>query len=204
MNSGNRWIVSHRALAASFLFLLLALAPATGRAQDATWNLSTLLAGLAQQKAMTVRFSEERRLRYLTEPVRLEGTLSFDPPDRLEKRVLRPKRERMTIEGNLITIETVPGDPKVRVFLSDYPALGAFVTALRAMLSGDAANLERVFLPALAGTEESWSIRLTPILPEINATVSEIHISGAGRRIASIDILETGGDRSIIAIHETI
>lgn len=204
MNSGNRRIVRPRVLPGSLLVLLLALAPAVGRAQETPWNLAALVAALAQQKALTVRFSEERRLQYLTEPVRLEGTLSFDPPDRLEKRVLRPKRERMTVEGDLITIETVPGDPKVRVFLSDYPALGAFVTALRALLSGDPADLERVFLPALAGTEEAWSIRLTPRLPEVRGRVSEIHISGAGRRIASIDILETGGDRSIIAIHETI
>ncbi len=196
--------MSLSAAAAPLLVLLLAFAPTPGRAQEAPWSLSTLLAALAQHKTVTVRFSEERRLQYLTESIRLEGTLSFEPPDRLEKRVVRPKRERMTVEGNLITIETNPGDPRVRVFLSDYPALGAFVTALRALLSGDATDLERVFQPALAGTEESWSIRLTPRQSAVSDTVREIRISGAGGRIASIDILETGGDRSIIAIHEAI
>jgi hypothetical protein len=186
------------------LFVLLALVPASGPAREAPWNLPALLAALAQPKALTVRFSEQRHLQYLTEPLRLEGTLSFDPPDRLEKHVLRPKRERMTVEGELITVETNPRDPRVRFFLSDYPALGAFVAALRATLNGDAETLERIFLPAMDGTEDSWSLRLTPRMPEVRGTVSEIRIGGSAGRITSIDILEAGGDRSIIAIHEEI
>lgn len=147
-----------------------------------------------------VRFSEERQLHYLTEPLLLEGTLSFDPPERLEKQVLRPKKETITVDGNLVTFESNPKDPPVRVLLSDYPALDAFVTALRAALSGDLENLAHIYAIELKGTEDSWSLQLTPRTDALRKAVSKVQMNGSSGRIMSIEILETGGDRSIITI----
>lgn len=169
-------------------------------AQDAAWSLSRLGAGLARDTPSVVRFSEERLLNYLSEPLLLEGTLSFDPPERLEKQVLRPKKEKITVDGNLVTFETNPKDPPVRVLLSDYPALEAFITALRAALSGDIETLGDIYAIVLDGTEESWSLRLTPRSEALKQAVSEVRMSGSAGRITSIEILETGGDRSIITI----
>ncbi len=190
-----------RAVLSWWLAVLMA-APCS--AQEAVWTLSRLGAELAQDTRSVVRFSEERLLHYLTEPLLLEGTLSFDPPERLEKQVLRPKKERITVDGNLVTFETNPKDPPVRVLLSDYPALDAFITALRAALSGDLETLEHIYAIVLNGTEESWLLQLTPRSEALREAVSEVRMRGSAGRIMSIEILETGGDRSIITISGAI
>lgn len=162
--------------------------------------MTELIAELAQNSGSTVRFSEERRLQYLTEPLFAKGTLSFTPPGRLERQVLSPGRERMTVEGDLLTIEANPKDPPVRVLLSDYPALEAFITALRALLAGDRPTLEHIYAIALAGTEASWRLRLIPKSEQLRDKVREIHISGRAGAIRSIEVIEAGGDRSITTI----
>ncbi len=136
----------------------------------------------------------------MTEPLFLEGTLSYAPPGRLEKLVLRPKWERMIVDGDLLTIEHSPDKPPIRVLLSDHPTLAALITALRAVLAGDQGALEHIYATALEGTEDSWLLRLTPRSRKLREAVSEVHIAGSASRIGTIEIREAGGDRSIFTI----
>jgi outer membrane lipoprotein-sorting protein len=158
------------------------------------------MAGLAQDSASTVGFSEVRRLNYLTEPLHLEGTLTFEPPARLERLVLRPTRERMIVDGDVLTIEASRNTPPARVLLSDHPALDGFITALRSVLAGDQGTLERIYAIELEGGEAAWSLRLTPKSERMREAVSEVRIAGAGREITTVEVIETGGDRSVITI----
>ncbi len=179
------------------------LLPAGVRADEPAWTLSRLIAGLAQDSASTVGFSEVRRLQYLTEPLFLEGTLTFVPPARLERLVLRPIRERMIVDGDVLTIEASRTTLPARVLLSDHPALDGFITALRSVLAGDQGTLERIYTIALEGGEASWSLRLTPKPERLRAAVSEVRIGGTGREITTVEVIETGGDRSVITIRGT-
>jgi outer membrane lipoprotein-sorting protein len=179
------------------------LLPAGTRADEHSWTLSDLITGLAQDSPSTVGFSEVRRLQYLTEPLYLEGTLSFEPPARLERLVLRPTRERMIVDGDLLTIEASRNTMPARVMLSDHPALDGFITALRSVLAGDQKTLERIYTIELEGGEASWSLRLTPKSERLRAAVSEVRIDGAGHEIATVEVIETGGDRSMITISKT-
>jgi len=184
------------------MLALATLFTTAGRAAETPWDLSALAGMLAQETKSSVDFSEERHLAFLTEPVVLEGRLSFEPSGRLERLVLRPKRERMVIEGRLLIIETNAKDPPIRVLLSDHPPLEAFVVALRALLAGDQEALEQVFDTALAGEPADWLLRLTPRAPQLRAAVEVILISGSMDTIESIEVLETGGNRSIITLGE--
>jgi hypothetical protein len=179
------------------------LLPLGARADEHFWTLSRLIAGLAQDQASTMGFSEVRWLQYLTEPLYLEGTLTFQPPDRLERLVLRPIRERMIVDGDVLTIEASRIAPPARVLLSDHPALDGFITALRSVLTGDQGTLERIYTIALEGAEASWLLRLTPKSERLRAAVSEVLIGGAGREITTVEVIETGGDRSVITIRGT-
>jgi outer membrane lipoprotein-sorting protein len=181
------------------LGLVLAF-PAAGPAAEGPLSLPRLIAGLARETSTTVRFSEERRLQYLTEPLFLEGTLSFEPPGRLEKQVLRPKREKMIVDGNLLIIESNRENPPVRVLLSDHPVLDAFVIAFRAILKGDHETLERIYTTALEGGEAAWLLRLTPRARQLREAVSEVRIAGGTTEITSIEVIEVDGDRSIYTI----
>lgn len=182
----------------SWCLVVLAVTP--GSAQEAAWTLSRLGAELARDTRSVVRFSEQRRLHYLTEPLLLEGTLSFEPPDRLEKRVLRPKKEKITVDGNLVSIETNTKDPPVRVLLSDHPALDALITALRSVLGGDLDALEDSYAIVVDGEGDSWSLHMTPRSEALREAVREVWMRGSAGRIETIEILEAGGDQSLITI----
>jgi len=184
--------------------LFFLLSPHSELASQTPWSLSRLTAALAQDVGSTVRFSEERQLQYLTEPLFLEGTLTFKPPGYLERQVVQPKWQRMIIDGDLVSIEENWKDPPIRVLLSDYPALEAFVAALRSILAGDQRSLERTYATALEGTEDAWLLSLTPRPQHLRDAVSEVRITGAGGNIQSIEIMESEGDRTIITIHGKI
>lgn len=202
--TSGRHTKGRRNLSATFILLLFLLSPHSELASQTPWSLSRLTAALAQDVGSTVRFSEERQLQYLTEPLFLEGTLTFKPPGYLERQVVQPKWQRMIIDGDLVTIEENWKDPPIRVLLSDYPALEAFVSALRSILAGDQRSLERTYATALEGTEDAWLLSLTPRPQQLRDAVSEVRITGAGGNIQSIEVMEAGGDRSIITIHGKI
>ena len=109
----------------------------------------------------------------------------------------------MIVDGDVLTIEASRNTPPARLLLSDHPALDAFITALRSVLAGDQGTLERIYGIALEGGEASWSLRLTPKSARLRAVVSEVRIDGAGHDIATVEVIETGGDRSVITIRRT-
>lgn len=166
-----------------------------------TPSLERLLDLVRLAEPSTVAFTERRELQYLTEPIVLEGTLSFSPPDRLTREVHRPKRETMVIEGDLLTLRPNWKDPPTRVLLADFPALDALVTALRAVLAGDAATLARVYEVALAGEEASWTVTLTPRAEGLRSVVRSVVLRGSGGSVGAVEVREAGGDSSLVTIH---
>lgn len=178
--------------------LLLALRPAPA---GEPLSLDRLMDLVRQTEPSAVAFTERRLLQYLTEPILLEGTLSFSPPDRLAREVHRPKRETMVIEGDLLTLRSNWKDPPTRVLLADFPGLDALVTALRSVLAGDAATLERVYEVELDGEEGAWTVTLTPRAADLRSVVRSVVLEGSGASVGAVEVWEAGGDRSVITIH---
>ena len=169
-------------------------------AQDPALSVPQLVAALAQGNNSTVRFSEERRLQYLTESLIVQGTLTFKPPNHLERLVLQPRWERMLITGDLLTIEKNATDPPTRVLLADYPVLDARVSSLRSLFSGDLEALQSLFEVSLDTQDEIWLLYLAPLPEPLKEAVREIQIGGSGDQVLSITVIESGGDVSVISI----
>ncbi len=186
------------------LVLMLALAlglgavvPLSATADDDI-TLMKILDLVSQDSPRRVAFAEERHLSFLTEPLRLSGELAFDPPDRLERVVLRPKKEIMEIEGDLLSLRTLPTDPSIRVRLADYPALQAMATALRGLLAGNQAVLSDAFQVTPSGTAENWSLRLEPLSGPVRAEIAHMELTGVAGQVQSLEIFEAAGDRTRI------
>lgn len=170
----------------------------------AAWDLARLAEVLAGAGFGTYRFSEERYLQVLTEPLHLEGTLSYIEGGLLVRRVTSPRPEIAVIDGNLLSIKTNKADPPIRVLLSDQPVLNALVVALRATLTGDVRLLADHYDADLFGREGDWSLHLTPRAEGIRVAVQEIRLEGSAHQIRTIEILEISGDRSVITISSKI
>lgn len=190
------------ARAALWLFVA-ACASAAGAAETsdpAAWDVQRLMRELGQVKASNARFTERRHLALLTAPLESSGTLVYVAPDRLEKHTLRPRPESMVLEREELTIESKDRKQRRTLLLKDYPVIWAFVESIRATLAGDLPTLSRFYQVGLDGGERRWRLTLKPKEPGMQEVVSEIRISGDRDSINAIEMIETGGDRSVMTI----
>jgi hypothetical protein len=180
--------------------LALVLMPGLALAQD--WTLDQLMRALGSREHAQAQFTETKTMRLLSRPLTLRGTLSFRAPDWLEKHTLDPNEEILRVDGERISVE-IPVRRIQRSFtLQELPAVWGFVESIRATLRGDRAALERFYQVELEGEVRHWVLTLRPIDARMSTVVSEIRLSGAGGRLASIDVLEARGDRSVMKIRE--
>lgn len=177
----------------------IVFAPARAGGDDAAWTLDRLMGALARTSTGTVRFVEERHFQLLSEPLILEGTLSY-AGGRLEKRTLKPERELAIIENGRMRVSSPALSRPRTVLLSDVPALETFISSLRATLEGDLDRLKRDFWVGFKASGADWRMTLTPLSQTAREEINDVLISGRGVRIASIEIIEGDGDRTIIRL----
>jgi outer membrane lipoprotein-sorting protein len=178
--------------------LLLASLPAA--AQEEPWDFARLMGELAQVQTSRARYSEVKRVAVLQKPLQLSGTLLYERPARLEKRQTLPSTEVISVDGDLLTVER-EGKTQ-RISLQNAPLVAALVESLRATLAGDGTELERLYSVRVEGTKQRWTLKLTPREVEVAGVVKSVLIAGSGSRIARLEILEPGGDGSVMTIRE--
>lgn len=199
MISGTRRRLLRAALAGGLAALEM---PARAEApeSDARWTLDRLMREFAAVRSARARFTERKFLKLLDAPVESSGTLAYDAPARLEKLTLSPRRERMLVENDKVTLETGPG-PKRRVLsISDHPLLRAFIESIRSTLAGDRATLERYYRVAFDGDSDRWRLTLEPVDAKTRSLVRVIHITGSGSRIEGVEVHQSDGDRSMMTM----
>jgi Outer membrane lipoprotein carrier protein LolA-like len=175
---------------------LLAWAAAVPAAPS--WTVERLLAGFAQKREARASFVERKTVRVLEQPLVSSGELHFAAPDRVEKRTLRPRAERLVLEGDTLTLER--GERRLQLDLRSYPEVAAFVQSIRGTLAGDRAALERTYRLALEGDEASWTLTLVPLTPGMASLVERVRIAGRRADISVIEILQSNGDSSLMSV----
>jgi hypothetical protein len=178
----------------------LLLTSAAALSEQAPGELGALMRRLAERRHGEVSFVEQHFLKLLKRPTESYGELTYDAPDRLEKRTVEPKPETLTLAGDVLTV--VRGDRTRTLDLKAYPALVPFIESIRATLAGDLPTLQRLFTVDFAGTVARWRLTLTPREPEVAKTVSLVRIDGADATLTTVEILETDGDRSLMTLRE--
>ena len=112
----------------------------------------------------------------------------------------------MRIEGDTVTYEgTVRGSVQKRTFaLADAPPLAALVESLRSTLAGDLPALRRHYDVAFTTPQDQiargWQITLIPRERMLREAVSKIVLRGTGSELSNVEIVETGGDLTLLAI----
>lgn len=71
--------------------------------------------------------------------LKTQGILRFTPPTRLEKHITAPYDERYVVEGDTVLVESKTKGTNRTLSLHDYPALRAFIEALRSTQTNYAA-----------------------------------------------------------------
>jgi hypothetical protein len=184
------------------LAALLLVAP-TAKAQTA-WNLDVLMIQMAQVRAASASFTEQKSSPLLNAPLSTQGQLTYTAPDYMRKTTQGAAPEDFILDHDRITMSGGP-DGKTHIFhASDAPQIGGLVEGIRATLAGDEAALTRFYNVQLGGDAGNWQLRLLPRDPKVAKLVQSITIAGSGERITSIDTASPDGSLSHMSITETV
>jgi hypothetical protein len=120
----------------------------------------------------------------------------------VEKHVLTPYDERVTVDGGRLTFENRTHKLRKTISVSGAPGLAALIESIRATRAGDLPALQRYYALQIDGSREQWTLSLKPLDSQIADYVVSLELSGSGARIGRITIEEASGDRSVMEISE--
>ena len=181
-------------------FALVASAQFAQFAQADTWGLIQLMSSFAEIRESRARFTEEKQLSMLTEPLRLSGTLRYVRPNQLEKSVTLPHSESLRVDGDRIEWQR---EKRTRVLsLRSQPQIWALVDSIRATLAGDLPRLELHYVVKFEGEKNQWKILLTPRDPSLAKFIELIRLDGKSNHLRRVEIVEANNDRSVLLIEE--
>ena len=175
-----------------------AAAAAAERPADTQPALDELMRLLAARRHGHVRFTEVHVLAMLEHPLQSSGELTYDAPDWLEKRTLKPRPETLVLAGGVLSIHR--GERTRTLELAQHPELAPWVESIRATLAGDRAALERYFQVDFSGSLAHWSLLLVPKDPARAQTIAQIRITGDGAALHTLETRQTDGDHSVLTI----
>ncbi len=165
----------------------------------ADWQLPDLMHMLAQNRPREATFVEKRYLSVLDKPLESSGELSFVPPNHLEKRTLKPKRESLIVDGDVLIVDQ-SNRRRLTLNLQERPEIAAFVESVRGTLAGDQSALEKFYAIKLSGSAESWRLSLVPLPEGMARIVSRIRLGGSQGDLTTIEFDFADGDRSEMAV----
>jgi|tagenome__1003787_1003787.scaffolds.fasta_scaffold20777810_1 outer membrane lipoprotein carrier protein LolA len=191
----------HRFILLALLGLLMGFpADAAATGSDPV-TCDQIMSALRTVRHVNARYVERRYLHVLRAPIEMRGALHFNAPDHLEK-VADGGAERLTIDGDRLTIDRGKSGSPVVIALHEHPEIGIFVESIRATLSGNGDALQRLFDVTPSGTLDHWQLVLQSRDPAERKLLQWMRISGYAERITAIDTADGEGDRSDMSIVE--
>lgn len=190
-----------RVLASAALPIALAaagaLSPVTARAASG-FDLGALTALLGRVQSGEATFVETRRVEMLDRTLSSSGRLSFKAPDVFVRETLAPRHEKMAVQGNTLTLTL--GERTRTLQLDASPEAAVIVEAIRGTLTGNRAELERLFEAKVSGDADEWSLELVPRELRLRGQVGSVRVSGRGSMAREVRVLLADGDQSVMKI----
>ncbi|TPG53523.1 hypothetical protein EAH89_16265 [Roseomonas nepalensis] len=173
----------------------LAAAPLAAPGAAEGGGLEAVMAALAAVRRSEAEFVETKEIAGLADTLPSRGTLLWQAPSTLEKRVVEPFQERIVVSGERLVYERPARGERQEVNLDQAPEVRALVEAIRSTLAGDLATLRRYHEVSFAGTPEAWTIVLHPLSVRVRAVVQRLEIRGVA---GSIRWFQTVGNESSV------
>ena len=178
--------------------LLAALVVPSGALAQAPVSLAELMSTLARTAAGEAVFTERRQVAMLEQTLESSGRLSFEAPDTFVRETLKPRRERVAVVGNQLTL--TQGGRTRTLALDANPEAALIVEAIRGTLTGNREALERFFKASVSGDARQWRLELAPRDWRLLAQVRSITVSGRAGVVREVQVVLPDGDRSVMTI----
>jgi outer membrane lipoprotein-sorting protein len=180
------------------LAALLAGLVAAAATSAAGFDLTQLTTQLARVKSGEATFTEKRRVEMLDRTLESSGRLAFRAPDTFIRETLKPRREKLEVTGNVLTMSL--GERSRTLQLDSAPEAAVIVEAVRGTLTGNRESLERLFDANVSGSAERWSLDLVPRDLRLRGQVASVRVSGRDATVREVQVLLADGDRSTMTI----
>lgn len=164
-------------------------------------ELPDLMKLMARHASGEARFTEQRYVHGLDQPLTATGTLSFTAPDRFERRTLTPRAESMVVQGNQVTLSR--GGRSRSLALDSSPEAQVAVEAVRGALTGNAAVLQKWFKVRVAGDSDRWTMDLVPRDHGTAGPLVAVKLSGRRDTLDTVETTLAGGDHAVMSIEPT-
>jgi outer membrane lipoprotein-sorting protein len=162
------------------------------------FDLDALMALLGSVKSGEATFVEKRRIEMLDRTLVSSGRLSFKAPDVFVRETLKPRHEKLAVDGNTVTMSL--GERSRTMQLDASPEAAVIVEAIRGTLTGNRAALERLFETKVSGDPRQWSLELVPRDLRLRGQVASVRVSGREQVASEVRILLADGDHSVMTI----
>jgi outer membrane lipoprotein-sorting protein len=169
-----------------------------GPSRAASFDLDTLMRSLAQVKSSEATFVEKRQVAQLDQTLESSGRLSFSAPDTFVRETLKPRRERLAVVGNQLTMSQ--NSRSRSTTLDSVPEAAVIVEAIRGTLTGNRETLEHYFTTQLSGAAERWQLDLVPREARLRGQVAQLRVSGRQGQLQEVQMTMADGDRSVMQI----
>jgi outer membrane lipoprotein-sorting protein len=172
-------------------------APFAAPAAD-TPDLAWLMQTLGKVKAGEATFTERRQVAMLDQALESSGKLSFEAPDVFVRETLKPRRERIAIVGNTLTL--TQGTRTRTLALDSAPEAAVLIEAIRGTLTGNREALERNFTTSVSGSRDLWFLELVPREARLRGQVISVRVAGQQGLVREVLVAMPDGDRSVMSI----
>jgi outer membrane lipoprotein-sorting protein len=169
-------------------------------AQAVPFDLAQLTALLSQVKSGEATFTEKRTVSMLDRTLESSGRLSFAAPDTFVRETLKPRRDKVAVVGNQVTLN-VAGRTRT-VALDSVPEAAVIMEGIRGTLTGNRASLERNFNASVSGNAQRWTLDLVPIEPRLQELVASIRVVGQQAHAREVTVTMADGDKSVMSIEQ--
>ena len=187
-----------RALACAALLALCVGTVPWSAATAAAFDLEALTALLAKVRSGDATFVETRRIEMLDRTLISSGRLSFKAPDVFVRETLKPRHEKLAVDGNTLTMSI--GERSRTMQLDASPEAAVIVEAIRGTLTGNRDALQKLFETSVSGNAERWSLELVPRDARLRGQVSTVRVSGRQAEVHEMLVVMPDGDRSTMTI----
>ena len=167
-----------------------------------SFDLGQLMQTLAQVKAGEATFTETRSVAMLERTLESSGRLSFEAPDSFTRETLKPRRDRVSVVGNTVTMSQ--GSRNRTVALDAVPEAAVIMEALRGTLTGNRAALEKNFNTTVSGNAQRWALELVPRDWRLREQVASVRVSGQQALLREVAVAMADGDRSVMLIEPVV
>jgi outer membrane lipoprotein-sorting protein len=188
--------------AALALLAALALPASAPVGAQSNFDIVELMRTLAQVKAGEATFTETRTVAMLERSLQSSGRLSFEAPDSFVRETLKPRREKIAVVGNSVTmsIGNGTGMRSRTVPLDSVPEAAVIMEAIRGTLTGNRDAIERNFTPVVSGNPQRWTLELKPREPRLRELVISVRLVGERALVREVTVAMADGDRSVMTI----